>query len=201
VAGVGACTLLVPIALAALGTDYLVARNLVAAWLPVALLLAAACTAPRTLPFGVMLGALLLGAFVYAGVKIDSTAQYQRPDWRGVARALGSAPGPRAIVAYDSSYATAPLSLYLPRIPWSQRVAGPVAVDEVDVVANAYSTPAAKLPAGVHRLSSTTVGTFLVLRYALRPGWHLTPLAIGQRVAALVPGASTPAVLIQPGRS
>ena len=181
------------------GRDYLVARNLIAAWLPVAVLLAAACTAPRTLPFGAVLAAVLLGAFVYAGFKINASPQYERPDWRGVARALGTAGSARAIVAYDSSYATQPLSLYLPRIPWTQRIAGPVSVGEVDVVANAYSTPSARLPAGVRRVSATTVGGFLVLRYAVSPGWRLTPAAIGQRASALVPGAAAPAVLIQPG--
>ncbi|MEA2145648.1 MAG: mannosyltransferase, partial [Solirubrobacteraceae bacterium] len=198
-AGVGAFALLVPIVLAVLGTDYLVARNLIAAWLPIALLLAAACTAPRTLPFGAVLAAVLLGAFVYAGLKINATPQYERPDWRGVARALGSAGSSRAIVAYDSSYATQPLSLYLPRIPWTQRISGPVSVGEVDVVANAYTSPSARLPAGVRRLSATTVGEFLVLRYAVTPGWRLTLAAIGQRASALVPGAVAPAVLLQPG--
>jgi mannosyltransferase len=195
-----ACVVLVPILLAALGRDYLVPRNLIAGWLPLAVLLAAACTAPRTLPIGVALAVLVLGAFVYAGLRIDSDAQYQRPDWRGVARALGSTGSTRAIVAYDASYATLPLSLYLPRVPWTQGVSGPVSVSEVDVVANAYSVPAARPPAGVRRLSTATVGGFLVVRYALSPGWRLTPASIGQRASALVPGGTAAlAVLIQPG--
>jgi hypothetical protein len=195
---VAAFAILVPIALAALGTDYLVARNLIAAWLPVAIVVAAACTAPRTLPFGVVLSILLLGAFVYAGFKINATPQYERPDWRGVARALGTPSGSRAIVAYDSSYATQPLSLYLRGVPWSQRIAGPVSVGEVDIVANAYSTPTSNLPSGVRRISTSTVGTFLVARYAVT-NWRGTVATLGQRAGALVPGGAQPAVIIQPG--
>ena len=117
---------------------------------------------------------------------------------RGVARALGSPSGRRAIVAYDSSYASQPLSLYLPSVPWAPPPAAPVSVNEVDVVANAYSTPASSLPAGVRRISSATVGTFLVQRYAVT-SWRGTPVALGQRAGALVPGGAAPAVLIQPG--
>jgi hypothetical protein len=198
-AWVGAFAIVVPIVLAWLGTDYLVARNLIAAWLPVAIVIAAACTAPRTLPFGVVLAVLFLGAFVYANVKINGSPQYERPDWRGVARALGTAKGRRAIVAYDSSYATQPLSLYVPRVPWSQRIAAPVGVGEVDVVANAYSSPAVTLPPGVRRISTATVGDFLVARFAVSPVWRGTPATLGARAGALVPGGAQPAVLIQPG--
>lgn len=197
-AGVAAFGILVPILLAALGTDYLVARNLIAAWLPLAIVLAAAITAPRTLPFGALAGVVLAGAFFYAGFKVNATPQYERPDWRGVARALGTASGTRAIVAYDSSYATQPLSLYLPRVPWAPPAVAPVTVGEIDVVANAYSTPAASLPGGVRRISTTTVGTFLVARYAV-DNWRGAPLALGMRAGALVSGGAEPAVVIQPG--
>ena len=197
-AAVAAFALLVPVALAALGTDYLVARNLIGAWLPVAIVVAAACTAPRTIPLGALLAAVLLGAFVYALVKIDSTPQYQRPDWRGVARALGSAGGPRAIVAYDSSYAAAPLSIYLPRVPWGVPAPGAVRVSEVDVVSSTYAPAASTLPAGVRRLSARTVGEFSVRRFAVDPAWTLPVAAIAQRAATLVPGPPGAAVLIQP---
>jgi uncharacterized membrane protein len=198
-AAVAGFVIVVPILLAWLGRDYLVPRNLIAAWVPLVVVIAAACLAPRTLPFGAVLAVVLLGGFVYAGFKINATAQYERPDWRGVARALGSSSAQRAIVAYDSSYATQPLSLYLPRIPWTQRISGPVSVGEVDVVANAYNLPSASLPAGVRHLSSTTVSGFLVVRYGVSPGWRLTPAAIVQRASALVAGGGTPGIVIQPG--
>ena len=47
---------------------------------------------------GAVLAVILLASFVYAQVKINDSPQYQRPDWRGVAAALGSASGTRAIV-------------------------------------------------------------------------------------------------------
>ena len=55
-----------------------------------------------------------------------------------------------------------------------------------------------RIIAGVRRISSATVGTFLVQRYAVT-SWRGTPVALGQRAGALVPGGAAPAVLIQPG--
>ncbi len=197
-AAVAACVILVPIVLAALGRDYLVPRNLIAAWIPLIVVLAAACTAPRTLPFGIVLAAVVLGGFIWAGIKIDSDPAYQRPDWRGVARALGPPAGTRAIVAYDAGFASQPLTVYMPGIPWQQVGGPPVTITEVDVVGNAFQTSPSRLPAGVRRLSSTTVAGFQVDRFALRPAWHLAPQAIGARAGGLLgPAPATPAVLIQ----
>jgi 4-amino-4-deoxy-L-arabinose transferase-like glycosyltransferase len=80
---VAAVTLLVPVILAALGRDYLVPRNLMAAWIPLAVVLGAACTVPRARIAGAGLAIVLLVAFVIAGVRIAQNPQYQRPNWRG----------------------------------------------------------------------------------------------------------------------
>jgi mannosyltransferase len=195
---VAAVVVLVPMLLAAFGRDYVVPRNFIGAWIPLIVVIAAACTAPRTLPFGALLAAALLGAFIYAGVKVDSDAQYQRPNWRGVARALGTAAGPRAIVAYDAGFASQPLTVYLPGIPWQQLGGPPVTVGEVDIVGSPFQTTPTRLPGGVTRMGRTTVGAFLVERFAVRPAWHLTPQAIGARAGQLLgPAPTGPAVLIQ----
>ncbi len=197
-AAVAAFVILVPIVLALLGRDYLVPRNLIAAWIPLVVVLAAACTAPRTLPFGIVLAAVLLGGFIYAGLRIDSDSAYQRPDWRGVADALGRPAGTRAIVAYDAGFASQPLTVYMPGIPWQQFGGPPVTIGEIDVVGNAFQTSPSRLPAGVRRLSSATVAGFQVDRFALSPAWHLAPQAIGSRAGALLgPAPAAPAVLIQ----
>src|SRR5205085_553594 len=60
---VAAPTILVPLVLAELGHDYLLARNMIGAWIPLVVLVAIACTALRTLPAGAALAALLVGAF------------------------------------------------------------------------------------------------------------------------------------------
>ena len=118
-AALAAVVLLLPLLLALLGEDYYIPRALMPAWIPLAVVVGAACTAPRARVAGAILAAILLASFVYAQVRISDNPQYQRPNWRGVARALGTAGGPRAIVAYDGSAATDPLAIYLPGVPWT----------------------------------------------------------------------------------
>ena len=197
-ATIAAVVLLVPLLLAELGRDYLVPRNFAPAWIPLAVLLGAACTVPRARAAGAALAVVLLVSFVYAGVRIGNNPQYQRPDWRGVAAALGPASGTRAILAYDSGFAAQPLAIYLHGVPWSQPPQTPVTVSEVDVVGSIYQQPPPKLPAGARLLSSTVVkGGFLVDRFAV-PGWRLTPAAIAARGPALLgPAGAAPAVLLQ----
>jgi mannosyltransferase len=173
---VATCTIFVPLILAAAGRDYYIARNLIGAWVPLAVLLAIACTALRSLPAGAALGALLAGAFVIAQVKIDSTARYQRPDWQGVAAALGHPTGARAVVAYDGPYASGPLLIYLPRSSlWGGAA---LSVDEVDVVGNTYQTLAKSLPAGIRVIATRTVDQFLVTRFALPQGREINPAEV-----------------------
>jgi mannosyltransferase len=198
-AALAALVIIVPIILAELGSDYVVPRNFAPAWIPLAVLLGAACTGPRARVAGAGLAAVLLASFVYAGVRIGDNPQYQRPDWRGVAAALGTAAGPRAIVAYDSGFASQPLAVYLHGVPWPHPSATPVTVGEVDVIGSLYQTPPSRLPAGARLLSSKTVkGGFLVDRFAVAPAWTLTPAEIGARAPALLgPAQPGPAVLVQ----
>ncbi|HEV3128003.1 MAG TPA: glycosyltransferase family 39 protein [Solirubrobacteraceae bacterium] len=197
---VAACVILLPVLLAPLGPDYVVPRNFIPAWIPLAVLLAAACTAPRTLPVGAALAALALGAFVWAGIRIDQEPQYQRPDWRGVAAAVGRPAGTRAIVAYDSGFASRPLAVYLPGVSWDSPSPSPVSLDEVDVVGSPWQTTPPRLPAGVSLTSSRVVGTFLVERFRLTSPWRLSPQEVAARAGLLLgPPSATPAVLIQRG--
>ncbi len=199
-AAIAAVVIIVPIVLAQVGSDYVVPRNFAPAWIPLAVLLGAACTVPRARLAGAALAVVLLASFVYAGVRIGSEPQYQRPDWRGVAAALGTAAGPRAIVAYDSGFASQPLAVYLRGVPWPHPSQTPVTVGEVDVIGSAYQTSPAHLPAGATMLSSKAVkGGFLVDRFAVEPAWTLTPAGIGARAPALLGPAPTlsPAVLVQ----
>jgi 4-amino-4-deoxy-L-arabinose transferase-like glycosyltransferase len=193
---VAGAVLLVPLALAGLGHDYYVPRALIAAWIPLAVVLAAACTASRTRLPGAALAVVLLGSFIYAGIRIDGDAQYQRPNWRGVAQALGKPFGPRAIVAYDGGFAAVPLALYLPGAQSSNASAAAITVDEIDVVGNTYQT--ASPQTGTRLLSSRKVNGYLVQRFGLASPSQLTPAQIGARARALLgPAPPSPAVLFQ----
>ena len=197
-AGLAAFVILVPIVIAELGGDYVVPRNFMPAWIPLAVLIGAACTVPRARIAGAALALVVLGGFVWAQTRIDQNTAYQRPNWRGVAAALGPASGRRAIVLYGSGFATQPLEVYMRGISWGQPPPAPVSVNEVDVVGSSFQTTAHPLPAGVSLLARRTVDDFLVERFLVKPAWNLTPGAIAQRAAALLgPGPPSPAVLIQ----
>jgi 4-amino-4-deoxy-L-arabinose transferase-like glycosyltransferase len=198
-----ACVLLVPVALAEAGHDYVFSRNLIVAWVPLAVLIGGACTGPRARVPGTCLVLLLLGGSVWAGVKIDGNPAYQRPDWRAVARALGAPAAQRAIAAYAGNAAGPPLSVYLPNttfsysaLPRSERA---VTVTELDLVGNAGQTPVAHLPRGMRLLSTRLAGGMTVSRLILSPAWREPPATIAVRSIRLVsPSApEPPAVLIQ----
>ena len=196
--------LLVPLVLAWLGHDYYEARALMPGWIPLAVVIGAACTAPRARAPGAALALVLLAAFVYAGIRIDHSPQYQRPDWSGVAAALGRASGTRAIVAYDGVFATAPLAIYLPGVPWNgpgqtpQTGEAPLTVRELDIVGSTAQRLTPRLPAGVKLIGSRAVNGYLVDRFELTGAWHLTRAQLGARATTLLgPAPPGPAVLIQ----
>jgi uncharacterized membrane protein len=195
-AGLAAVVLLVPLALALLGTDYYIERALIPAWLLLAIVVAAGCTTRRLRVPGAILATIVLAGFAYGLIRIDTDTQYQRPDWRAVAQALGPPSGTRAIIVYDS-LGTDPLALYLRGVPWTGP-AGPVGVTEVDVVGYPWQTPADRLPAKVKLISTRRVGGSLVARFSLLREWRFTRDGIAVRVSGLLaPSPPGPTVLVQ----
>jgi len=198
-----AVVIVVPLVLALIGSDGFIARALMPAWPPLAIVIAAACTANRARLPGAALGLVLAGLFVWSGLKIDSDSVYQRPDWREVAAALGTAHGTRAIVAYPGQFATAPLSLYLKGTPWTGAGAppgigsGPVTISELDIVGSTAES-LSRLPAGIRLISARAVNIYQVDRFALATPWHTDSVAIGARALTLL-GPTPPglAVMIQ----
>lgn len=200
-AALAAVVLLLPLALALVGEDYYIPRALMPAWIPLAVVVAAACAARRARVAGTMLALILLASFVYAQVKIIDSPQYQRPDWRGVARALGTTSttsGTRAIVAYDGSLATDPLATYLPRIPWTEPSSGAVTVGEIDVVGYRWQTLGRSLPVDAGLISTRTVDDFVVDRFSIDPLRNLTRAQIAATAGSLLgPPVDGSAVLVQ----
>ena len=131
------------------------------------------------------------------------TRIYQRPNWRGVADALGNSTGPRAILACDGQFASGPLSIYLRNVPWSgpgqsaalpaptgKRVGGRHRRDERRHPDDA--------PAGCpadHRRASTAMRS---IRVALAAPWRGTAAEIQARASQLLsPAPPAPTVMIQ----
>jgi hypothetical protein len=127
VAGVAAVGL--PVILALAGADYLDTRNVLAAWLPLMLVLAVGLGARRAGRTGLVATAGLCAVGLFVTISVWANPAYQREDDRGLAHALGPPTVPRAIVLTPQS-ATVPLSLYA-----GPFVKGPIPVREVDLVA------------------------------------------------------------------
>jgi hypothetical protein len=195
-ASIAAVVLLVPLLLTQLGHDYLITRNLIPAWIPLVVLVAIACAAPRARLLGAAVAAALAFAFVLADIRIDNHAQYQRPDWRDVAAALGATSSPRAIVASGGAFAAEPLAVYMPRIPWAPPGPAPVTVREVDVVGSAWQAPAGILPAGTRLISNRRVNEFRVERFVLDPPWNLSPARIGALAGGLSRSLAPAAIVL-----
>jgi mannosyltransferase len=130
---VGASVWLVSLGLGYLGYDYFLARNVMPAVIPLAVALAAACVAPRARVVGGVLAVALLAMFSWAAIRVQTHPYLQRPDWRAVARALGPATGPRAILAADGTTADA-LKIYLPGVDWTEPRGRRIWIREIDVV-------------------------------------------------------------------
>ena len=152
-------------ALAAVGIDYVITRNLIAAMVP--LVVAAAVAASRTRA-GPIFVAALCAAGVVAFVGVETTPADQRDDWRGVAAAIGPPTvGPRYIVVNPSDGPPA-LELYLP----ARRGAGSSATlppaREVDVIEVARDPAVPAVPAAVAGFTPSVIHTssYTVIRYS-----------------------------------
>jgi mannosyltransferase len=123
---VGAVAVAIPFVLALAGVDYLDARNLLACWLPLMVVVAAGLAATRVGWAG--LAALCaMGIASVVGVALEPG--WQRDDWRGMAEALGEANAPRALLVQPASGGR-PLGIYLDNLsPFPET--GTAAVTEV----------------------------------------------------------------------
>jgi hypothetical protein len=123
----------VPLVLAVAGGDYLIARNTIAGWLPFAVVVAAGLDAPTVRAAGPALAVVLCGLFLAALIAVEARPEFQRDDWRGVAKALGPPTGPRALIVSPLD-GRVPLGLYEPGLcPYRRGV--PARVRELDIVA------------------------------------------------------------------
>ena len=214
---IAAFVLLAPLALALIGQDYFLSRNVIPAFVPLVTVLAAACVAPRARVLGAALAIGLLAIFSIATARVQTTPYFQRPDWRAVASVLGRAEVPRAILAVGGATAD-PLKLYLPGVNWTQPRDRIVSIREIDIVGSkgrvalaprarpvagvtpvvpplrGSPLPKTVAPPGARLLTRVRVGYWTVARYELR---HPIRVSIDQ-VIALAPKyfAHVPASLL-----
>lgn len=145
------CGVLIPIALALVGVDYLAPRNLVAAMVPVTVLLAVVIAARRTGTVGLLLAGVLALAMLAITLDVQRAPRLQRGDWSGLASVLRQAAPEHAITTVHLG--TAPLRYYLPSLRSPSSQTQMVTVREIDETGYPPLRPSAgQPPAGGFRL-------------------------------------------------
>lgn len=178
-----AVTVAVPLALALVvpGKDYVLARNLLPALVPLLVAVAIGATLRRARRVGAALVTVLIVYSLGFCVWVSLSPALQRPGWDAVAARLGEPEGPRAIVLWTLGAAS--LRYYLSSGSFQVQPADGFSwtVHEVDFVSDG---PAAPVPAHLlgprfHQTDYERVGRLYVRRYAL-PGPDLGRLRLGK---------------------
>jgi len=184
--------------LVAVGFDDLLTRNMLAIWAACALLVAGGLAVPRPVGVGVVAAVILCAMGVTTALGVAFDRNYQRPDWRVVASALGRhAPAGGRVILVQHYRDLLPLSLYVPRLSF-WRGGRPVRVRELDVVS--FTSPAsagfcwwgsacnlwpsAAQPryavAGFSEVSRRHVSQFTVIRLVAPRAVRVTPGAVSR---------------------
>lgn len=156
-----ALALVLPLVAALVGIDLLLARNLIAAWIPLTVALAAVLAAPRAGWWGAVVAAAVCLAGVAANLRVASDPGLQRENWRAVSEALGRSEG-RALAMRPTGGAAA-MRVYGHRL--KELPAAGVTVREVDLVGTLGPGAATRLPDGFVLASRVRVDEFDVLRF------------------------------------
>jgi len=194
VLSIAACGVLIPVVLAAFGADYLAPRNLVAAMIPVTVLIAASLVWPGTGRAGAAIAATLALAFLVLTIDVDLSPRLQRGNWRGVARVLrGGAPA-RVITSVELG--GAPLEYYLHRLVNLPRGAA-VSVSQIDETGYAPLRPSAGRPPapGFHLIRRLNVDGLIVYRFVSPVPRRVSEATLRRHVITL----ARPEVLVPPG--
>jgi mannosyltransferase len=186
---VGLSTIAIPVglALALPDRDFVLARNLLPALVPLLLVVAIAVGAPSARRFGPLVGAALIAYSLGFCVWVSVSPALQRPNWDAVAGRLGEPTAPRATVTW--TIGEAPLRYYLAN--GAIQVRGSEGYDwlvhEVSFVSqgNVPPPPASLIGKRFRRAGQERVGSLLIRRYRV-PGRGLAPIEIrGLRHVAL----------------
>jgi mannosyltransferase len=111
--GVGVVAVGVPVALALLSAskDFVIARNVIPALVPLLVAIAIALTMPEARRLGALIAGGLLAYSLAFCIWASASPDLQRPDWHAVADRLGESTAPRATVTW--TLGEAPLRFYL----------------------------------------------------------------------------------------
>jgi mannosyltransferase len=175
--GLGAIGIPIALALLSPGKDYVLARNLMPALVPLLVAIAIATTLPSARRLGAAIGAGLLAYSLGFCVWASAAPDLQRPDWSAVAARLGEPEGPRATVTW--ALGEAPLRHYLSTggIQVTPADGYHWLVREIDLVSDGEAPPPSPRSLGpeFREVALESAGRLQIRRYRTR-GPGLAPL-------------------------
>ena len=115
-------------------SDTFLTRNLLALWLPAALVIAAGLGVSRARLLGGAVTLVLCGIGITSTIAVDSNYYMQRPNWERVAELLGPMPahGHRLILIFRNEGGP-PLALYMPNLRYFRQLSGN-GISQIDVI-------------------------------------------------------------------
>ena len=192
VAGVAVGAFAGPLILALVGVDYMDARNLIISLPPFLIAAGIAYGSRRAGAIGLAAAAGACVLFAAILVAVNLSPGMQRPDWRGLAEAIGPAPVPRVIVS--PRLGKAPLEYYL-RAGDLKSGTSPVATRRLDMISARRKVTPPGPPFHLASVRSVGGSFWLWLYRSPHPAWlrHVSRGGDGlihQASASLVTGAS-----------
>jgi hypothetical protein len=171
----------VPVAVALLvpGKDYVLARNLMPALVPLLVAVAIGASLRRARRTGVVLVAVLIVYSLGFSVWASFSPALQRPDWEAVAARMGEAETPRATVTWTLGLASLRYYLSTGSIQVAPTDGYSWSVHEVDFVSDGPAPPVPPHLLGprFRQVGYERVGRLHIRRYAL-PGPDLAHLRL-----------------------
>ncbi len=172
-----------PVAIALLDAskNFVLARNLIPALVPLLAAIAIAVASPSSRRLGAAIGALLVAYSLGFCLLASTDEEFQRPNWSAVAEHLGEPHGPRATVTW--TLGEAPLRYYLSTgaIQIRGKEPFPWLVKEVDFVSDGEqpAPPNRLLGPGFRQVATEGTGRLYIRRYRFQPP-GLAPLRLRQ---------------------
>jgi mannosyltransferase len=164
-------TVAVPLAIAVLdpSADFVLARNLIPALVPLLVAVAIGATLGRARRAGIVVGALLFAYSLGFTVLASTSPSLQRVDWDAAAQRLGEPEAPRAMVTWTLGQAS--LRHYLSTGSFQVSPSEEFAwyVHEIDFISNGDAPPVPRrlLGPGFTQVGYESVGQLRIRRYAL----------------------------------
>jgi 4-amino-4-deoxy-L-arabinose transferase-like glycosyltransferase len=177
-----AVTVVVPLVIGLLDSskDYVLARNLMPALVPLLVAAAIGFTLPSARRRGAALAAVLVAYSLGFSVWASLSPALQRPNWKSVAAAIGESTAPRAMVTWTLGEASLRDYLSTGSIQVQPSDGFEWWVGEIDFISDgpAAAPPARLFGSGFREVGCERVGRLYVRRFAT-PGPELRPLRLG----------------------